>query len=69
MGNNVPKDGKPGTTDQWPRWEGPPETRPRGYLPAKDDPTITPDAAGETLDNPDRNDLGDVMDTKDEKNG
>ena len=69
MGNNVPKDGKPGTTDQWPRWEGPPETRPRGYLPPKDDPSKTPDAAGETLDNPDRADLGDAMDTKDDKNG
>ena len=52
MGNNVPKDGKPGTTDQWPRWEGPPENRPRGYLPAKDDPATTPDAAGDTLKNP-----------------
>ena len=28
----------PGTTDQRPRWEGPPENRPRGYKPAKDDP-------------------------------
>lgn len=42
--------GAPGTTDQKPRWEGPEETRPRGYLPATDDPTQTPDAAGETLD-------------------
>lgn len=32
------KGGAPGTTDQWPRWEGPEENRPRGYLPAKDDP-------------------------------
>ena len=33
-----PKSGPPGTTEQSPRWEGPEETRPRGYLPAKDDP-------------------------------
>jgi hypothetical protein len=36
--NQQPSDGKPGTTDQWPRWEGREETRPAGYLPAKDDP-------------------------------
>lgn len=65
--SNKPKDGKAGTTDQWPRWEGPPENRPPGYLPAKDDPAKSPDAAGETLDNPDRDDLGDVMDTKGDK--
>jgi hypothetical protein len=29
---------KPGTVDERPRWEGPPENRPRGYKPAKDDP-------------------------------
>lgn len=28
--------GKPGTTEQRPRWQGPEETRPRGYLPAVD---------------------------------
>jgi hypothetical protein len=64
MGNNVPKDGKPGTTDQWPRWEGPPENRPRGYLPAKDDPANDPDAAGETLKDPERDDLSDAGKTK-----
>ena len=62
--SNTPKDGAPGTTDQSPRWEGPPETRPRGYLPAKDDPSTDPDAAGETLKNPDRRDLGDAARTK-----
>jgi hypothetical protein len=45
-----PDTGTPGTTDQKPRWEGPEETRPRGYLPAEDDPTKNPDAAGETLE-------------------
>lgn len=41
--------GAAGTDDQRPRWEGPPENRPRGYLPAKDDPETDRDAAGETL--------------------
>ena len=62
-----PKDGAPGTTDQWPRWEGPPETRPRGYKPAKDEPHRDRDAAGENLQDPERDDLGDAMDTKDDK--
>lgn len=46
MGITSPRDGPPGTTDQSPRWEGPPETRPRGYLPAKDDPETERDATG-----------------------
>lgn len=46
---NTRCNGAAGTTDQKPRWEGPPENRPRGYLPAKDDPETKPDAAGETL--------------------
>ncbi len=52
--SRAPKDGKPGTTDQWPPWEAPPETTPSGYLPACDDPESNPNAAGETLRNPDR---------------
>jgi hypothetical protein len=47
-----PKTGAPGTTDQKPRWEGPPENRPSGYLPAADDPSIDRDAAGENLQDP-----------------
>jgi len=35
MTKNMPK---PGTTDQRPKWEGPPENRPRGYEPAEDAP-------------------------------
>jgi hypothetical protein len=62
--SNSPKDGQPGTTDQSPRWEGPPETRPRGYLPAKDDPSNDEDAAGETLKNPDRDDATDFAKTR-----
>ena len=53
MSPTAPKDGRPGTTDQSPRWEGPEETRPAGYLPALDDPERDPDAAGETLDKTD----------------
>jgi hypothetical protein len=44
-----------GTTDEKPRWEGPKENRPRGYLAAKDDPDRDRDAAGENNSDPDRN--------------
>lgn len=44
MGMNKPKDGAPGTTDQSPRWEGPQENTPPGYMPAKDDPDRAEDA-------------------------
>ncbi|MDN2565086.1 hypothetical protein N1F89_02535 [Aquibium sp. A9E412] len=47
-------DGKPGTTDEWPRWEGPQENRPRGYRPPKDDPKRNPDSVGETLEESER---------------
>ncbi|WP_181153538.1 hypothetical protein [Ochrobactrum vermis] len=39
-------DPKTGTTDQKPKWEGPPGNRPRGYEPADDDPAKKRDAAG-----------------------
>jgi len=58
---------KAGTTDQKPRWEGPPENRPRGYLPAKDDPTVDRDAAGENLNDPRKRNLGDAFKTRREK--
>lgn len=54
------EEGAPGTIDQKPRWEGPPENRPRGYLPAVDDPATRRDAAGENLADPVRHDLGDA---------
>lgn len=54
------RNGAPGTTDQKPRWEGPEENRPRGYLPAEDDPAIDRDAAGENLRDPERKNLGDA---------
>jgi hypothetical protein len=53
-----------GTSDQKPRWEGPPENRPPGYLPAKDDPDRDRDAAGENLRDPEKSDLGDAFKTK-----
>ena len=58
------KNGAPGTTDERPRWEGPPETRPRGYKPAKDEPHRDRDAAGENLQDPDREDMGDALDQR-----
>jgi len=67
MTSKTPKDGAPGTTGQSPRWEGPPETRPSGYKPAKDDPKRDRDASGENLNDPDRNDLSDVGKQKGEK--
>ena len=51
----------PGTTDERPRWEGPAENRPRGYLPALDDPETNRDAAGENLRDPERRNLADAM--------
>jgi hypothetical protein len=39
--------GSAGATDQSPRGEGPEETRPRGYLPALDNPETDRDAVGE----------------------
>lgn len=60
-----PKDGAPGTTEQSPRWEGPEETRPRGYLPAKDDPDIDRDAVGENLQDPRKRKVSDALKTRD----
>ncbi|NUS21463.1 MAG: hypothetical protein HOQ25_17005 [Mesorhizobium sp.] len=62
--SNSPKKGPAGTSDQWPRWEGPKANRPRGYLPAKDDPDENRDAAGENNKDPERSDLGDVKKKK-----
>ena len=62
--SNSPRPGRPGTSDQWPRWEGPKANKPRGYLPAKDDPDENRDAAGENNKDPERSDLGDVAKKK-----
>jgi hypothetical protein len=64
MGMNTPRDGAPGTTDQSPRWEGPQENTPRGYLPAKDNPDQERDALGENNRDPERGDLSDAGKTK-----
>jgi len=64
MGMNSPKDGKPGTTDQSPRWEGPQENRPRGYMPAKDDPERDRDAVGENNQHPQKTKLSDAAKTR-----
>ncbi|TPI47457.1 hypothetical protein FJW05_10775 [Mesorhizobium sp. B2-9-1] len=59
-----PHPGRPGTTEQWPRWEGPKGNRPPGYLKPKDDPDTNRDAAGENNEDPERSDLGDVAKKK-----
>ncbi|MBW9117340.1 hypothetical protein JNB88_27350 [Rhizobium cauense] len=66
MGMNTPKDGAPGTTDQSPRWEGPPENRPRGYLPAQDYPDRAQDANGETNADPEVKKISDGLKQKGE---
>ncbi len=64
MKHDTPKAGRAGTTDQSPRWEGPEETRPRGYLPAVDNPETDRDALGENLNDPDRSKVTDAGKTK-----
>ncbi|WP_275783585.1 hypothetical protein [Pararhizobium gei] len=64
MKQDTPKPGPAGTTDQSPRWEGPEETRPSGYLPAVDNPDIDRDAHGENLSDPDRSKVTDAGKTK-----
>lgn len=59
--------GMPGTTDQKPRWEGPPQNRPPGYLPATDDPETDRDAADENLQDSDRGDMSDAVTTTNDK--
>lgn len=69
MGMNSPKDGAPGTTDQSPRWEGPQENTPRGYMPARDDPDKARDAAGETNSKPAKRNLSDAFKTNEDDHG
>jgi hypothetical protein len=64
MKHETPKAGPAGTTNQSPRWEGPEETRPRGYLPAADNPETDRDALGENLNDPDRSKIKDAGKTK-----
>ena len=67
MGIETPRDGAPGTTDQSPRWEGPQESKPRGYMPAKDDPDVDRDAVGENLQDPQKTKISDSLKTKDDR--
>jgi len=67
MAIDSPRDGAPGTTDQSPRWEGPEASRPRGYLPAKDDPERDRDANGENLRDPRKRDVSDAFKTKEDQ--
>jgi hypothetical protein len=66
MGMTSPKSGAPGATGQSPRWEGPEETRPGGYLPAKDNPDMDRDAAGENNRDPSRENISDAGKTRGE---
>lgn len=67
MALNSPKGGAPGTTEQSPRWEGPQANKPRGYMPAKDDPNKDRDAVGENLQDPRKRNTGDALKTRDDK--
>ncbi|MFS2039893.1 hypothetical protein [Agrobacterium tumefaciens] len=67
MTNNSPRGGAPGTTDQSPRWEGPKETRPSGYMEPLDDPEQDREAVGENVKNPRKKRVSDAMKTRDEK--
>lgn len=67
MAINSPKEGAPGTTEQSPRWEGPQENTPRGYMPAVDDPNEDRDAVGENLQDPRRRNVSEAMKTKEDK--
>jgi len=69
MVSTTPTDGAPGTTDQSPRWEGPEETRPRGYLPAKDNPDVDRDALGENNQDPERNSPSDALKVREDAKG
>ena len=64
MSIKSPKPGLAGTTAQFPRWEGPQENRPAGYLPAEDDPDVDRDAVGENNRDPERKNLSDSTKTK-----
>lgn len=64
MGIDSPEDGAPGTTDQPPRWEGPQENKPRGYLPAKDNQDTEEDAVGQTNADPVKRKVTDAVKTK-----
>ncbi|KXG87301.1 hypothetical protein [Agrobacterium bohemicum] len=67
MAKGDPTDGAAGTTDQSPRWEGPVENRPRGYLPPDDDPDEDRDAMGENNAHPEKTKISDALKTRDDE--
>jgi hypothetical protein len=67
MALDKPKDGMPGTTTQSPRWEGPQENTPHGYMRAKDNPDKDRDALGESNSDPEAKHLSDAMKTTGDK--
>ena len=60
MALNAPKNRIPGTTEQSPRWEGPQENAPGGYLPAIDNPQVDCDAVGENPRDPRKRTVADA---------
>ena len=64
MKQETPKAGAPGTTEQSPRWEGPQDSKPAGYVHAKDDPRKDRDANGENLNDPPVKKVSDALKTK-----
>ena len=66
MNSKTPSPGPAGTTQQWPRWEGPTTQTPRGYMPAKDDPEEDRDAVGENLKDPEKRKISDATKTRDD---
>lgn len=56
----TPQNGPAGTTSQMPRWEGPEESRPSGYLPAKDNPETEGGADDEATRDSERDGPGDA---------
>ena len=69
MALNSPKDGAAGTTEQSPQWEGPQVNKPRGYMPAKDNPDSDRDAVGESLQEPKKQNVSDAFKTKENSDG
>lgn len=61
---SMPIKGAPETAEQRPTWNGPPENRPAGYLPADDHSETHRDAAGETLAAADHSSLSDAVSTE-----
>ena len=67
MNTKTPSEGAAGTTGQWPRWEGPADQTPRGYMPAKDDPEEDRDAVGENLKDPEKRKISDALKTREDE--